>query len=67
MYKRQPQGSALSPGQFFVLKAASGAIINQMDTPVMNWPFQLSGDGSCAFGGSDCCTAFAFEARGNWV
>jgi len=50
-----------------VLKAASGAILNQMDTPVMNWPLQLSGDGSCAFGGSDCCTAFAFEAQGNWA
>ncbi len=63
----QPQGSALSPGQLFVLKAASGEILSQMDTPVMNWPLQLSGDGSCAFGGSDCCTAFAFEAQGNWA
>lgn len=63
----QPQGSALSPGQFFVLKAASGTVIAQMDTPAMNWPFQLSGDGCCAFGGSDCSVAFAFEALGNWA
>ena len=63
----QPKGSQLSPGQFFVLEASDGRVLNHMDTPLMNWPFQLSGDGSCAMGGSDDGAAYAFEAQGNWA
>lgn len=58
--------NTLSPGFWTVASAATGDTLAQMGTDVMNWPFQLSGDGSFALGGSDASMACGFEAKGNW-
>lgn len=56
----------LTPGRYYVLDAATGGPLGQFDTSAMNWPFQLSGDGGFAIGGSDDGYLYGFSARGNW-
>lgn len=58
--------NTLTPGHYYVLDANSGAGLGEFDTTAMNWPFQLSGDGGFAIGGSDDGYLYGFSARGNW-
>lgn len=62
----EPDGSALTPGRYYVLNAADGTILGRFKTDQMNWPFQLSADGQAAIGGSDDGNMYGFNARGNW-
>ncbi len=56
----------LTPGHYYVLDANNGAGLGVFDTSAMNWPFQLSADGTFAIGGSDDGYLYGFSARGNW-
>jgi len=60
------KGGGLTPGHYYVLDADNGAGLGVFDTSAMNWPFQLSGDGTFALGGSDDGYLYGFSARGNW-
>ncbi len=60
------KNSALTPGHFYVLDAINGDGLGIFDTAAMNWPFQLSEDGTFAIGGSDDGYLYGFNARGNW-
>ena len=62
----QPQGKTLTAGHYYVLNANSGVGLGTFDTSTMNWPFQLSGDGRFALGGSDDGYLYGFSAQGNW-
>ncbi len=63
----EPQkDNTLTPGHYYVLDASNGGGLGIFDTPAMNWPFQLSADGSFAIGGSDDGYLYGFSARGNW-
>ena len=60
------KGGGLTPGHFYVLDANNGGGLGIFNTTVMNWPFQLSGDGGFAIGGSDDGYLYGFSARENW-
>ncbi len=56
----------LTPGHYYVLDASKGGALGTFGTSAMNWPFQLSGSGGFAIGGSDDGYLYGFNARGNW-
>ncbi len=60
------KSGGLTLGHYYVLDASNGAGLGIFDTSAMNWPFQLSGDGSFALGGSDDGYLYGFSAQGNW-
>lgn len=60
------KGGGLTPGHYYVLDASNGGGLGIFDTSAMNWPFQLSGDGGFAIGGSDDGYLYGFSANGNW-
>ncbi len=62
----EPSGDTLTPGRFYALDAVSGAILGVYPTSAMNWPFQMSADGSFAIGGSDDGHLYGFNAWKNW-
>lgn len=62
----EPKKDGLTPGRYYVLDTSNGAGLGIFGTSAMNWPFQLSGDGSFAIGGSDDGYLYGFSANGNW-
>ncbi len=62
----EPSGSSLTPGCFYVLSAAGGAVLGTYGTPAMSWPFVLAGDGTSAVGGSDDTFVYWFDGHGSW-
>lgn len=60
------EDGALTPGRYYVLDASSGAVLGKYATPQMNWPFQMSANGTFAIGGSDDGNLYGFNSRGNW-